>query len=680
MEGDENRAEGAADEAPTSPAPRDASTPVLAVDTGGTFTDLVLMSGESVRTLKVPSTPSDPAEAVLDGIRSMLPNGAAFVLLHGSTVATNALLERKGARVALITNQGFEDVIEIGRQNRPQLYALVGHRAPPLVARKDRIGVRGRLDAQGQEVEPLDPVELERLARTIQSLGAEAVAVCLLHSYANVDHEREVRRHLEALDVPISISSQLIPEFREYERTSTTVVNAYVAPKMSAYLGRLSAEGGARRVSIMGSSGGTLPVERARREPVHTVLSGPAGGVMGALTWARRAGLDQVVSFDMGGTSTDVSLCPGRPLHTREFTIDGQPVAVPVIDIHTVGAGGGSLARLDAGGALRVGPQSAGSRPGPICYGQGGTGVTVTDAHVWLGRLPEGLFLGGDHRLDRAAIEGPLERVAEGLGSTLDGAAEGILAVADTAMERALRVISVERGYDPAGFAIVAFGGAGALHVAELAQRIGAASALVPPDPGLLSAYGMLASPVTREVARTVLMDGNDEGATAAMSGVFDALESSARGELEAEGVDGTTLVVERWVDARYRGQSFELRVPSDDWTERFHAHHETQYGYRRDTTVEAVTLRVSVSAPASEPDVPELRPADEPLEPETTAVVFGGRRLDAQLVRRDVLRPGHVLEGPAIVHEYSATTWVPPRWRVDVDRWGCLHMRSDVP
>jgi N-methylhydantoinase A len=652
------------------------STALLAVDTGGTFTDLVLLDRGGITTLKVPSTPADPAQAVLDGVRQMIGEGAVFDLLHGSTVATNALLERRGARVILVTNEGFEDVIEIGRQNRPQLYALVGHRPPPLVGRDDRLGVPGRLGPRGEEVAPLDPTALEGLAALVEDRGAEAVAVCLLHSYANDGHEAAVARALAPTGLPLSVSSELLPEFREYERTSTTVVNAYVSPLMSHYLARLRDEAGAEHVTIMGSNGGALPVERARKEPVHTVLSGPAGGVVGALTWAKRAGQEQILSFDMGGTSTDVSLCPGRPLRTREFEIDGQPVAVPVIDIHTVGAGGGSLARVDTGGALRVGPQSAGADPGPICYGLGGTGVTVTDAHVWLGRLPSDAFLGGDGQLDRSAIEKPLSLISEALGTGLDEAAEGILAVADTAMERALRVISVERGYDPADFSVVAFGGAGALHVAELTSRMGAARALVPPDPGLLSAYGMLATPMTREASRTVLLDTTEAGLDAIISTAFEELEGQARTEMLDEGSDPEGLAAERWIDARYRGQSFELRVPAKNWIQAFHSAHAERYGYERpETPVEAVTLRAVVSAPPLALDVPPLEPAEGAPPLERTTVFHGGQRLEAARVWRHDLRAGHGLEGPVIVQEYSATTWVPPEWTVKVDNWGCLHL-----
>jgi len=660
----------------STPETPNASPAILAVDTGGTFTDLVLLRGGAVRTLKIPSTPSDPAQAVLDGARRIVSEGERFVLLHGSTVATNALLERRGARVVLVTNSGFEDVIEIGRQNRPQLYALVGHRPPPLVSRENRLGVPGRLGPRGEEVDQLDPTVLEALATLVEERRAESVAVCLLHAYANPEHERLVADALAATGLPLSVSSELLPEFREYERTSTTVVNAYVAPVMSRYLGRLSEDSGAERVTIMGSNGGAIPVARARREPVHTVLSGPAGGVVGALTWARRAGHERVLSFDMGGTSTDVSLCPGQPLRTREFDIDGQPVAIPVIDIHTVGAGGGSLARVDAGGALRVGPQSAGAAPGPICYGQGGTGVTVTDAHVWLERLPVDAFLGGQGHLDRSAVEGPLGAIAGALGGSLEAAAEGVLAVADAAMERALRVISVERGYDPADFAVLAFGGAGGLHVAELTRRLGAARALVPPDPGLLSAYGMLASPVSRESSRTVLVSTAADGTESLMAEVFAELEAQARREMLDEGTPEESLTIQRSVDARYMGQSFELRVGATRWVESFHSLHQERYGYRRPSTpVEAVTLRVVVTAPPATLDVPELPEAKGPPTIQASNVVYGGQRLESYKVWRHDLAAGHVVEGPAVIQEYSATTWVPPEWRAEVDRWGCLHL-----
>ena len=662
-----------------SQGPEGASTPLLAVDTGGTFTDLVLLVDGMIETLKVPSTPGDPSQAVLEGIRRFVPKNRPFLLLHGSTVATNALLERRGARVVLFTNAGFEDVIEIGRQNRPQLYALVGHRPPPLVERDDRIGVTGRLGPDGVEIDPLDPGQLERLADEARSRKAESIAVCLLHSYANPLHERLVSEALAETGLPASVSSALVPEFREYERTSTTVVNAYVAPLMDRYLSRLASEAGAERVTIMGSNGGALPVDRARDEPVHTVLSGPAGGVVGALTWAKLAGHDRVISFDMGGTSTDVSLCPGHPLRTRDFEIAGQPTAVPVIDIHTVGAGGGSIARVDPGGALRVGPQSAGADPGPICYGRGGGDVTVTDAHVWLGRIPADAFTVGDRTLNRDAVRGPLSRIADSLGGSLEDAAEGILAVADTAMERALRVISVERGYDPIDFTVVGFGGAGALHVAELARRLGSVSAIVPPDPGLLSAYGMLASPLTKEMSKTILAAADDPESARLIPEVLQQLENEARDAMAAEGASLDNLASERIIDARYVGQSFELGVPADDWVERFHGAHLERYGYdRRQTTVEAVTVRVTVTGPAPEIVRRELPEAAGLPELRPLSVVFGGSTHEAQCAQRSDLLAGHRIEGPAVIQEYSGTTWVPAGFQAEVDAWGCLHLEFD--
>ncbi len=562
--------------------------------------------------------------------------------------------------------------MEIGRQNRPQLYALVGHRPPPLVAREDRVGIGGRLGSEGEEIEALDREELATLRDRVQH--AEALAVVLLHSYADSVHEEEVAKALEELGLPLSVSSRLLPEYREYERTSTTAVNAYVSPIMSRYLGRLHAESGAEAVHIMASNGGAVPVERAIREPVHTVLSGPAGGVVGALTWAKRSGFDQIITFDMGGTSTDVSLCPGRPLHTREFEIAGQPVAVPVIDIHTVGAGGGSLARVDTGGALRVGPESAGAEPGPIAYGLGGSELTVTDAHVWLGRLPAEAFLGGERSLDRNSIAGPLESLAGSLDKTPSGAAEGILAVANTAMERALRVISVERGFDPAEFVLVAFGGAGALHVVELAERLGAKKAMVPPDPGLLSAYGMLAAPPNREISRTLLISSTDPSLENRLETTFRELEDQAVSEMAEEGNDPASLAIHHWVDARYEGQSFELRVPWEGWKEAFHRVHEERYGYARpDTPLEAVTLRAVAEADPLPLDPQPLSPGEGKVGGDPGMVFHDGNEIQVRRVWRKDLLSGQTLQGPAIVLEYSSTTWLPPGWKLEVDTWGSL-------
>ncbi|HEU5207785.1 MAG TPA: hydantoinase/oxoprolinase family protein [Longimicrobiales bacterium] len=646
---------------------------IIAVDTGGTFTDAVALSGGMLRVAKVPSTPEDPARAVAAALEAAGGGSDVGLLVHGSTVATNTLLERSGARVLLITNRGFEDVIEIARQDRPQLYALHGTRPPPLVAREDRIGIEGRLDERGRELVPLDRDAVralqERLAAT------ESVAVCLLHSYADDVHERAVAALLET-DAPVTLSSALLREYREYERCATTVVNAYVAPRMGGYLERVDAMAG--RVRVMGSGGGALRVERARREPVHTVLSGPAGGIAGARAIAARAGLERIITFDMGGTSTDVALCPGAPLHTRELRIDGVPIAIPVLDIHTVGAGGGSIAHVDAGGALRVGPRSAGAAPGPICYGAGGTDVTVTDANVWLGRLPAAAWAHA-RPLSREAIAAPLGQLADQLGGSPDAAAEGVIDVVNTSMEGALRVISVERGYEPTDFTLVAFGGAAGLHACELAQRLGVPRVLVPPAPGVLSAFGMLVAPVLKQAARTVLARGRAH-ADFLLADAFSVLEAEARAELAEEDVAYETVVVRHAVDARYRGQSYELTVSAQgDWVGRFHEAHARRFGHSRPgAEVEAVTLRVEAEAPAPLDPAAAVFPASgAPRLPTPTRLVFGGAATDARLLARAHVGAG--LEGPAVIVEYSATTLLPPGWRVEDIAGGALLLgRSD--
>ncbi|MDT8370016.1 MAG: hydantoinase/oxoprolinase family protein, partial [Longimicrobiales bacterium] len=440
----------------------------------------------------------------------------------------------------------------------------------------------------------------------------------------------------------------------------------------------------AEAVDVMGSAGGLLPLDRAIDEPVQTVLSGPAGGVVGALAWARAVGREGIVTFDMGGTSTDVSLCPGRALHTREFEIAGVPVAIPMLDIHTVGAGGGSVAYLDPGGALRVGPESAGADPGPICYGRGGREVTVTDAHVWLGRMPVDAFLGGAHTLDREAIAAPLGRLAEALGTTREEAAAGILEVATTTMERALRVISVERGFDPADFALVAFGGAGGLHAAELSERLGCAEALIPPSSGLLSAWGILAAPPSREASRSVLRSGDDVELPALVAG----LEEAARAGLIEDGVAEEEIEVERSVEIRYSGQSFELRVPADGapeaWAEAFHAAHARRYGYaRHDRGVEVVTLRaiargrarLSGTATPSEPGAGD--PSEAPAR--SARVWVEGRAREVPVLERGSLAPGTARAGPLVVIDASSTLWVPERFEILVHPSGVLRLRREV-
>ena len=617
--------------------------------------------------LKVRSTPREPAAAVRTGLATLI-RGRRARLHYGSTVATNALLERRGARVVLLTTAGFEDVLEIGRQTRPALYALEPSRPAPLVPRVRRLGVRERVLADGSVEVPLGARAVAAAVRAVRRRRAGAVAVCLLHSYAEPAHERRLGTALAGRGLHVTLSHRLLREYREYERVATTVVNAFVGPVTTGHLRALAGavRGGLR---VMQSSGGLVGAATAAAEPVRTILSGPAAGVVGAVTRARQAGLGKIITLDMGGTSADVSLVDGEIGYQTDTTIAGLPVRVPTIDIHTVGAGGGSLARLDAGGALRVGPESAGADPGPACYGRG-TAATVTDANLVLGRLIETEFLGGTLRLDRARADAAIAPLACRLRGGLVTAAAGIVAVATAVMERAIRVVSVERGHDPRGFTLLAFGGAGGLHAAELAQALGIPRVYVPAEPGLLSAWGVLSADVVRTYSRTLRAVAPSERT---LSAGLRALGIAARRDLAHEGIRGARL--EPAVDVRYVGQSYELTVPyGPAWRDAFHRLHARRFGHAdRGRAVEVVTLRVGARARGIVP--PRARAARRatgaPLM--RHPVVFDGRPEPAAIWRREDLPRGRRLRGPMVVCEYSATTVVPPRWELHVDRIGGL-------
>ena len=677
------------------------------VDTGGTFTDLVALTPEGLMHLKVPSTPADPSRAVLEGLGRIAPSGFSEGdrVAHGTTVATNALLTGNVAASVLITTAGFEDVLEIGRQDRPALYDLEVTRSEPLIPRQRRFGVPERIGPEGQVEQALlaDDPAIERLLNLLADLDPppESVAVCLLHAYANPEHEDVVARVLgdRFPDLPVSLSSRLIPVFREYERTSTVAVNTAVRPIMERYLDRLREGAGAGRLIITASSGGALAAERAAREPVHTLLSGPAAGVAGALAVARRAGFDRILTFDMGGTSTDVALCDGAIRQTSEGVVGGYPVQVAQVDLHTVGAGGGSLARIDRGGALVVGPESAGADPGPLAYGnrppgKKGEGVTVTDANLLLGRLPASGLLGGQMALEDVAARLGLERLAEAArkagaseGTAVEMIAEGIVRVAVTSMAGALRRISVERGKDPRDYVLVAFGGAGAMHGAALAREMGMDRVLIPREPGLLSAVGTLVAGLRIDRARTVLgVDVVDDGAL--VEEVWRSLENEVTGALADAGAPASGCRLVRTADLRYRGQSFELTVvaPEDanDWNglpERFGAAHRERYGYERQGAgVELVSLRVEGHGPSAMDLDALLPPVDEEIEGSPSSaeyperlMIWDGRPFPAPQIHRESLVAGERLRGPAIIHEFSATTVVPPDADVEVGPFGDL-------
>ncbi len=674
----------------------------IAIDTGGTFTDCVYLRGGRLEILKVPSTPRKPSEAIahaLDRIRESGADLASLELVCGTTVGTNALLQRKGGRVTLVTTAGFEDVLEIGRQARPQLYNLLFEKAEPLVPQARRLGLRERLDSDGRVLLAPSRAETARIRRAIARSGAESVAVCLLFSFVNPAHEKLLARALAPMRLPVSLSMKILPEYREFERTSTTVVNAYLVPVMSGYLSEIERIAEARswsspanskraktgrrysRVRIMQSNGGILSARAAAREPVRTILSGPAGGVLGAQYVAEAAGFDRIITFDMGGTSTDVALMDsgsGETLAiTSESVVSGMPVAVPMLDIHTVGAGGGSIARFDRAGALRVGPESAGAEPGPICYGSGEK-ATVTDANLILGRIPESGLLGGEFKLDLPRARSYMNR-QRGPMPSADAFAQGIVDVANAVMEKAIRVISVERGYDPRDYALVAFGGAGALHACELAAALEIPRVLVPCFPGALSALGILRADVTKDLSRTVRLEVQSAGkAMADLHHAFATLEKEGRKQMRAEGFSSGPTQVRRSLDMRYAGQSYELNVPFNaEFISAFHRAHEKRYGYfDRARACEVVNVRARFTGRTPKPALPKLKPGG-PSAARTlvskSEVLFHGLRKLTPIYDRAKLRAGNRIPGPAIVTEYSATTLIPPEWSGRVDRYGNL-------
>jgi len=561
------------------PAMRDSQPSIVGVDVGGTFTDFVYLEDGQLRTYKLLSTRADPSVALLAGLAA-LDVAADATIAHGTTVATNAVLEHAGARIALIATAGFRDLLAIGRQTRPSLYRLAfpprWRPAPDAL----RFEVTERVAATGAVVTPLDEVEVAAVLDRIVAAGAEAVAVCLLFSFANPVHEQTIKRLAEARGLAVSLSSEILPEFREFERTSTTVLNAYVSPLMARYLDAVEAGLANRQIEIsksqiskstpsalriMQSSGGILDAGTARREAVRTLLSGPAGGVTGAFHVAALAGHERIITFDMGGTSTDVSLADGQIRRTSEGSIEDWPVRVPMIDIHTVGAGGGSIAWADAGGALRVGPGSAGSEPGPACYGRGGAHFTVTDANLLLGRLAADHFLGGRMALDISAAERAATSLAAAFGLTPPALAEGVIRVANASMEQAIRVISVERGFDPRDFTLVPFGGAGPMHALDLAAALHISRVLIPRFPGVLSALGLALADFTVDRSHT-LMWPLAEVTPAALAQAVAPLMAEAYRAVAAEGFDEDDIQLTWALDLRYRGQSFELTVPIDSY------------------------------------------------------------------------------------------------------------------
>lgn len=658
----------------------------VGIEVGGTFTDLILLADDgAVRaTTKVLSTPDNPALAVIQALDEVIEQaGPGLTLLHGSTVATNAVLERKGAKTGLLTTTGFADILDLQRQDRERIYQLQYRKPEPLVPRALVAEIDERIAADGEILRPIDPDQALEAVQRLFDQDVASIAICFLHSYAHPDHEAWIAEQIAERypDIYVSRSSSVVAEFREYERASTTVIDAFVKPVIQAYLEDLegrAAERGVASVLMMQSNGGLLPARYVREHPGRTLFSGPAAGVTGAIQVAAVAGITDIITMDMGGTSTDVCLVTaGVPEMTTDASIARYPMHVPMIDIETVGAGGGSIAWLDTGGMLQVGPRSAGANPGPACYGFGGTEATTTDANVVRGLIRPGHFLGGALDLDVEAAEHAVAGVAGKIGGEPDQTAENIARIADVTMANALRLVSTERGYDPRQYTLVAYGGAGPLHAAGVAEQLNITRVLIPPFPGLLSAFGLLAGQFQRDFARTRVTPLDDDGYRS-LESAFGSLREDARAETRSFDVDPAACEESLALDMRYRGQGFELTLPistSDleigtaaELASRFHNYHRERYGHATpNEPVEIVTLRLTLSRPFDAPSRLRAHSGDE-LAVDSASIVIDGRQTTCRFYWRASL-PEHFSDsGPVVIEEPTATTYVPPGWNVRVD------------
>ena len=648
---------------------------ILGVDTGGTFTDFVLQSEEKLQTYKLPSTPDDPSRAILQGLEyffgQQLPEN--LEIIHGSTVATNAFLERKGARTLLVTTHGFEDILFIGRQNRPKLYDFNVIRPREIIPRRQIVGVRERMLFDGTVLKPLGKTVGRALRSSCRNKKIDSVAVCLLHSYANDTHEKIIKDELFRLNIPVTISSEILPEFREYERLTTTLINAYLGPVISSYIKRLTNKLGSVSLHIQQSNGGILPAADIEKRAIYTVLSGPAGGVHGAHQLARKMEVDKIITFDMGGTSTDVSLCDGKPTLTRDHRIDGYPIRIEVMDIHTVGAGGGSLAHIDAGGLLKVGPESAGARPGPICYGFGGQHITVTDANLFLGRLLPDRFMGGAMGLQKTKVDNAMQKLARGLGLDPVGAALGIIRIVNASMAKAIRAVSLEKGYDPKEFCLFAFGGASGLHCCELAVELGIQKIAIPARAGILSAQGMVFAEPALDAMQALFLRGKELQSPVLaenMKNLVDKCLDEARTVCrKGEQAD---LVISRFLNLRYQGQSYELSIPYEkNFIELFHRAHEHNFGYRlEDSPLELISIQCSVKVKRSKSALPREKMADrKKLKPFSLHPIhFGCTPVEVPVYKRADMAAGLTLAGPALVIDNYTTILLPESFSLAVD------------
>ena len=650
----------------------------IGVDTGGTFTDFVIAIGDILEVRKIPSTPDDPSRAICDGIQEFLEISPSVSIIHGTTVATNSLLERKGGKIALITTKGFEDILFIGRQVRKDLYSLKGEDRRPLLPRRHCFGLEERTTAAGKVEKRIAAHELKALLRPIKNMRAEAVAVSLINSFANPRNEKFIRRVLEAENILFSVSSDILPEHREYERTVVAAVNAYLMPVISRYLESLERKLKSPGLRIMQSNEGYISPDIARAEPIRTALSGPAGGVVGAFHLGRSIGLKKIISFDMGGTSSDVCLIDGEIQRTNESKIGDFPVRLPIIDIHTVGAGGGSIAHVDSGGSLRVGPQSAGADPGPACYGKGNF-PTVTDANLVLGRLVPEFFLGGDMKISPERSHRVLQGLAEKINKTPLETASGIIRIANANMEKATRVISIERGYDPRDFAFISFGGAGGMHALDIASSLKIAKVIVPKNAGVLSALGLLMAASIKDYSRSILKTA--ERTSKKDLGIhLRELQRIGVGEMKKEGFKQDEIKISLFLDLRYLGQSYEITLPyrPEDaaplsFVSDFHAAHRRLYSYHHpERQVEIVNLRLKCIGITEKIRLKKMR-LRQKTPPERAVfkkqrLYYEGREYQAAAYKRKYLEPGNRISGPALIVDKESTTFLPPQHILEVD------------
>jgi N-methylhydantoinase A/oxoprolinase/acetone carboxylase beta subunit len=643
----------------------------IGVDTGGTFTDFVIYHSGRISIKKIPSTPKNPSLAILEGIDEYLKKAAQPLIIHGTTVATNSLLERKGGRIALLTTKGFEDVLFIGRQTRRNLYSLKGENRIPLLPRKHCFGLEERTSYRGKAERKISHDELKEILEKIRKAKIEAVAVSLIHSYANPANEKEIEKALKKEGVLISLSSTILPEYREYERTATTTANAYLMPVVHRYLNDLEQKLQKAELRVMQSNEGHISPARARREPIRTALSGPAGGVVGSHYLAREAGFKHIITFDMGGTSCDVSLVDGQIRRTSENVIGDFPIRLPIIDIHTVGAGGGSIASVDRGGSLRVGPESVGADPGPACYGRGNF-PTVTDANLVLGRLDPESFLGGEMKLHPKKSFKAIEGLGRKIGKSLYQTAEGIIQIANTNMEKAIRVISIERGFDTRDFSLLSFGGAGGMHAAEIASHLKITRVIVPKNAGVLSALGLLLTDSIKDFSRSILLT-TEKITTEKLESLLAELSRKGLTEMKDEGFSERRIKIFPFVDLRYLGQSYEITLPyRKSFVSDFHQAHQKLYAYHHpQQAVEIVNLRVKTVGSSKKIKL-ERRPEGDGRSKRAVLkkqkIHFQGKDYTSPVLNRGLLLPGDKFRGPALVVDSESTTFLPPSFTLEVD------------